>query len=155
MNDYQEVRTTQHEKGQEQRAATFKITQLIWLLLGILEGLIALRVVFKLIAVNAANPFATLLYNVTNLFVAPFASLAKAPAASGMVLEISSILAMIIYLLIGWALVRIITVLFYRPRGPVSVQQTTIAEHTPQQVATGTSQTTITEHTDSHTPTSL
>ena len=133
MTDYKEVRTTQHEQGREQRVATFKATQLIWLLLGILEAAIALRVVFKLIAVNAANPFAALLYNVTDLFVAPFASLTGAPAAGGMVLEISSIIAMIVYLLIAWALERLVYVLFYRPRGAVSVRQTIVADHTPQQ----------------------
>lgn len=160
MTDYKEVRTTEHEAGQEQRVATFKATQLIWLLLGLLEAGIALRVMFKLIGVNAANPFARLLYNVTDLFVAPFASLTGAPAAGGMVLEISSIIAMIVYLLIGWALERIVYVLFYRPRGPVSIRQTTVADHTPQQGQTittdrtttqapnGTSQTTTTERTN-------
>ena len=132
MTDYQEVRTTQHEAGREQRVATFKASQLIWLLLGILEAVIALRVVFKLIAVNAANPFAALLYGVTDLFVAPFASLTSAPAVGNMVLEISSIIAMIVYLLIAWAFERIVYVLFYRPRGPVSVRQTSVSDHTPQ-----------------------
>jgi uncharacterized protein YggT (Ycf19 family) len=132
MTDYKEVRTTQHEQGQEQRFATFKATQLIWLLLGLLEAMIALRVVFKLIAVNAANPFAALLYSVTDLFVAPFASLIGAPAAGGMVLEISSIIAMFVYFLIAWAFERIVYVLFYRPRGgPVSVTQTSVSDHTP------------------------
>jgi len=132
MTDYKEVRTTQYEQGREQRVATFKVTQLIWLLLGLLEAAIALRVLFKLIAVNAANPFAALLYGVTNLFVAPFASLIGAPAAGGMVLEISSIIAMIVYFLIAWVLERIVYVLFYRPRGPVSVRQTSVSDHTPQ-----------------------
>ncbi len=131
MTDIKEVRTTQQEAGQEGRIATFKATQLIWLLLGLLEAGIALRFVFKLIGVNAANPFATLLYNVTGLFVAPFASLTGAPAAGGMVLEISSLIAMFVYLLIAWALERIVYVLFYRPRGPVSVSQTVVEEHTP------------------------
>jgi YggT family protein len=148
MTDYKEVRTTAHEAGQEQRFATFKATQLIWLGLGILEAAIALRVMFKLIGVNAANPFATLLYNVTNLFVAPFASLTGAPAAGGMVLEISSIIAMVVYLLLGWALERIVYVLFYRPRGPVSVSQTTVADHTSEQVPAVVSQTTVTKHTN-------
>jgi hypothetical protein len=163
MTDYRDVRTTEHEQGREQRVATFKATQMIWLLLGLLEAAIALRFVFKLIAVNAANPFATFLYNVTNLFVAPFASLAKAPAAAGMVLEISSIIAMIVYLLIAWGLERIVYVLFYRPRGPVSVRQTTVSDHTPMQAPlgvsqttttqtpAGTSQTTVTEHTNTQT----
>jgi uncharacterized protein YggT (Ycf19 family) len=155
MTDYKEVRITEHEQGSEQRATTFKATQIIWLLLGILEALIALRVVFKLIGVNAANPFATLLYNVTNIFVAPFASLTGAPAAGGMVLEISSIIAMIVYLLIAWGLARILYVLFYRPRGPVSVRQTTVADHSPQQAPTGVSQTTVTERTNTQTPDAL
>jgi len=137
MTDYKEVRTTEHESGQEQRVATIKATQVIWLLLGLLEAMIGLRVVFKLIAVNAANPFASLLYKVTDIFVAPFASLTGAPASGGMVLEISSIIAMIVYLLIGWALERIIYLLLYRPRGPVSVRQTVVADHTPQQHVPG------------------
>jgi hypothetical protein len=165
MVDYKEVRTSKHESGQEQRVATFKATQLILLLLGILEALIALRVLFKLIAVNPANSFASLLYNVTDLFVAPFASLTGAPAVGGMVLEISSIIAMIVYLLIGWALERTIYVLFYRPRGSVSVSQSTVTDHIPQHAPvdvrntvttdratttlapTGVSQTTVTEET--------
>ena len=152
MTDYKEVRTTEHEAGREQRVATFKATQLIWLLLGILEAAIALRIIFKLVGVNEANAVATLLYGVTGFFLAPFASLAKAPAAGGSVLEVSSIIAMIVYLLIGWALERIVYVLFYRPRGPVSVRQTTVAEHTPPQAPVGTSQTTETECKDTQTP---
>jgi hypothetical protein len=61
--------------------------------------------------------------------------LVGAPAAGGMVLEISSIIAMIVYLLVGWALERIVYVLFYRPRGPVSVRQTIVADHTSQQAS--------------------
>jgi len=131
MTEYKEVRTTEHESGQDQRVATFKATQLIWLLLGILEAAIALRIVFKLIGVNEANPFAALLYAVTDFFVAPFASLIGAPVAGDMVLEISSIIAMVVYFLIAWALERIVYLLFYRPRGPVSVSQTSVSEHTP------------------------
>jgi hypothetical protein len=131
MTAYKEVRTEQRESGQTQRVATFKATQLIWLLFGLLEAAIGLRVLFKVIAVNPAAPFAALLYKVTDLFLAPFAGLVGAPAFDGMVLEISSIIAMIVYLLIAWALERFVYVLFYRPRGPVSVRQTTVADRTP------------------------
>jgi hypothetical protein len=138
MTEYKEVRTTQHEPGSEARVTTFKVTQLIWLFLGFLEGVLGLRFIFKLIGVNPANAFATLLYKVTDFFVAPFANLTGAPAAGGMVFEFSTLLAMIVYGLVGWALVRLVYVLFYRPRGPVSTRQTVVAEHTPQQ---GVSQT--------------
>jgi len=130
MTDYREVRTEHHESGQAQRVTTFKATQMIWLLFGLLEAAIGLRVLFKLIAVNPANPFAAFLYKVTDLFLAPFASLIGAPAVGGMVLEVSSIIAMIVYLLIAWALERIVYVLFYRPREPVSIRQTIVADRT-------------------------
>ncbi len=152
MTDYREVRTTKQESGQKQRLATFKATQMIWLLLGILEAAIGLRVVFKLIGVNAANPFAALLYNVTGLFVAPFASLTGTPSAGGMVLEISSLIAMIVYLLFGWGLYKIVLLVFYRPRGPVSIRQSVVSEHTPQQASIDTRQTTVTESTNTQTP---
>lgn len=144
MTLIKDVRTTEHESGLDQRVATFKATQMIWLLLGLLEAVLALRVVFKLIGVNASNSFATLLYSVTNIFVAPFASLTGAPAAGGMVLEISTIIAMIVYLLIGWGLERIVNVVFYRPRGPVSVRQTMVSDNIPVQ-SVGVSQTTTTD----------
>ena len=148
MTEYRDVNTTQTEAGREQRITTFKVTQLIWLLLGLLEAALALRVVFKLIGVNAENLFATLVYNVTGLFVAPFASLVGAPQAGGMVLEISTIIAMLVYLLLAWGLERIVYVLFYRPRGPVSVRQTVVAEHSPlPQVPLSGSQTVTTDRT--------
>jgi hypothetical protein len=134
MTDYKEVRTTQHEAGQEQRVTSFRITQLVWLFLGLLEAGLGLRVIFKLIAVNPGNPFAAFLYSVTDLFLFPFASLAGAPSAGGMVLEVSTILAMIIYALIGWGIERIVYVVLYRPRGAVSVRQTVVADHRPAEV---------------------
>ena len=52
QNRVSEVRTSQNEPEREQRIFTFKATQLIWLFLGILEVLIALRIGLKLIAAN-------------------------------------------------------------------------------------------------------
>ena len=54
---------------------------------------------------------------------------------------------MIIYFLIAWGIERIVYVIFYRPHGPVSVSQTTIAEHTPLRAPVGVSQTTTTNRT--------
>ena len=65
-----------------------RLTQLVWLLFGILEALIGLRVLLKLIAANPNSPFAALVYNASSLFVWPFAGLTRTPAAEGMVLDI-------------------------------------------------------------------
>jgi len=132
VTDYQEVRTTQQEPGREQRQFTFQATQLIWLGLGLLEGLLALRIFLKLIGANAENAFAAALYSFTDLFLLPFVGLTGTPAAGGMVLEISSVIAMIVYALLAWVLERVVWVIFYRPRtGAVSTQTTVTDRRTP------------------------
>ena len=125
INTVSEVQTTQKESGRERQIFTFKATQVVWLLLSIFEALLALRFVLKLIGANPASPFAAGLYGFTGLFLAPFTSLIGAPALGGMVLEVSTLIAMLVYGLIAWAVERIIFVIFYRPRGPVTETTTT------------------------------
>jgi uncharacterized protein YggT (Ycf19 family) len=128
-NTISEVQTTQREPERERRIFTFKATQLVWLFLGILEGLLALRFVLKLIAANPESPIAVFIYGITNLFLLPFTGLTATPSAGGMVLELSTMIAMVVYGLIAWAIERIVWVIFYRPRGPVT-QTTTTDQHT-------------------------
>jgi hypothetical protein len=113
------VRTSQSEPEREQRIFTFKATQLIWLLFGILEGLIAIRIGLMLIGANPNSPIVALIYGVTGLFLIPFTGLIASPTVGNMVLELSSLFAMLIYALIAWAVERIVWLVFYRPRGPV------------------------------------
>jgi hypothetical protein len=124
-----EVKSVQQEPEREQRIFTFKITQLIWLFLGILEALIALRIGLKLIAANPDSPIVAMIYGFTSLFLFPFQGMTATPSAGGMVLELSSFFAMGIYALIAWAVERTVWLLFYRPRGPVvGTTQTTTSE---------------------------
>lgn len=128
------VRTSQSEPEREQRIFTFKATQLIWLLLGILEGLIALRIGLMLIGANPNSPIVALIYGFTGLFLFPFAGLIESPTAGNMVLELSSLFAMLIYALLAWAAERIVWLVFYRPRGPVvsTTETTTNEQHSNQ-----------------------
>ncbi len=114
-----EMRSEQYEPERNRRIFTFKATQLIWLLLTILEGLLGLRFLLKLIAANPASPIAAFIYSISGWFLEPFRGLTATPSAGGIVLEISTLIAMLIFGLIGWALVRLIWVIFYRPRGRV------------------------------------
>jgi uncharacterized RDD family membrane protein YckC len=124
------VRTSQNEPEREQRIFSFKVTQLIWLFLGILEALIALRIGLKLIGANPDSPIVALIYGFTYLFLFPFEGMTATPSAGGMVLELSSFFAMGIYALIAWAVERIVWLIFYRPRGPVvAVTETTTSEN--------------------------
>lgn len=130
MADNQEIReekqSTQQEAYQRQtkvvedvaaqrHLSVSKVTNFIWLLFGILEGLIGLRIFLKLIAANPNNPFANLVYQFTSLFLWPFQGLTTNPSAGGIVLELTSLIAMLVYALLGWAIVRLIWLIFYRP----------------------------------------
>jgi uncharacterized protein YggT (Ycf19 family) len=132
-NRISEVRTSQKEPEREQRIFTFKATQLVWLVFGILEVMILLRIMLKALAANAASPIAKFIYGFTDLFLSPFKGLTGTPATGGMVLEISSLIVVVVYALIAYALAKIIWVIFYRPRGLVQgVTQTTVTDqHTP------------------------
>jgi hypothetical protein len=110
----------------------FKATYVIWLLLVMLESLIALRIGLKLIGANADSVFATLVYGFSNLFLFPFSGLTPTFTAGKVVLEVSSFIAMVVYALVFWGIERMVWVVFYRPReAPVSVtQRTSNEQHT-------------------------
>ncbi|MGB8983722.1 MAG: hypothetical protein WCC12_17770 [Anaerolineales bacterium] len=128
-NRMTEVKSIQQEPEREQRIFTFKVTQLIWLALGILEALIALRIGLKLIGANPESPIVAVIYGLTYLFLFPFEGMVATPTSGSIVLELSSFFAMVIYALIAWAVERIVWVIFYRPRGPVvGTTQTTTSE---------------------------
>jgi len=138
----------------EQKAFTVKLAALVWLLFGILEALIGLRVFLKLIAANPNNPFAALVYNASYLFVWPFSGLTRTPAAEGMVLDIPSIIAMLVYALVAWVVVRLIWIVLDRPGESSVVSQTTVVREsavsptsTPTATATATTTRTTTTNT--------
>ena len=98
----------------EYRESVYKVVQFVWLLFGALEGLIAIRMALKLIGANPNSWFAALVYQLSDLFLWPFQNLTVNPSFGNFVFEITSLIALLVYALIGWGLVRLIWVLFYR-----------------------------------------
>jgi len=133
-NRVSEVRTSQSEPEREQRIFTFKASQLIWLVFGVLEALIILRIGLKLIGANPDSPIVALIYGITGLFLIPFVGIIGSPTSGNMVLETSSMFALGVYALIAIAFERLVWLIFYRPRRPlVAVTETSTSEsHTPQ-----------------------
>jgi uncharacterized protein YggT (Ycf19 family) len=101
----------------DQRLWLYQFSQLLWLAFGVLEGLIGLRVLLKLIAANPASPFARLIYALTQPFLWPFAGLTVTPAAYGVTLEISSIVALFVYALAAMLVQQLFWILFNQTRG--------------------------------------
>ncbi len=106
---------TLHDTGEEHRVRFLKAAQVIWLFVGLIEVVIGLRVVLKLIGANAANDFGGFVYNFAGVFLAPFFGLTGSPSSGNVVLEVPSLIAMAVYFLVGWAIVRMILPLFDNP----------------------------------------
>jgi hypothetical protein len=95
-----------------------RTTQIIWLVTSVIEALFAIRVLLKLMAANPAAGFAVFIYNMTAVFLAPFFGLVATPSANGSVLELSTLVAMLVYALLAWGIVRVLWIVFERPVVP-------------------------------------
>jgi uncharacterized protein YggT (Ycf19 family) len=87
---------------------------MIYLIFGVIDGLLIIRVVMKLLGANTAAPFTQWVYHVTDFFLAPFRNLLPAIGNNNSVLEMSVIIAILVYLLIAWVLARLMAIIFFR-----------------------------------------
>jgi len=85
----------------------YRGTQIVWYILGIINVLLAFRFVLKLLAANPGAGFSSFIYNVSYVFAAPFLNVFRISKVEGSVFEWTTILAMLVYWLIAWAIVRI------------------------------------------------
>src|SRR5215510_2167592 len=91
-----------------------RIIGLIQLSFGILDGLIGLRFLLKLMAANPSNPFASLVYFITTPFLWMFQGLTRTPTFEGIEIEFFSLVAIVVYALIGWIIIQLLWILFAR-----------------------------------------
>lgn len=88
------------------------ITGIIYFLLGVLEVILGLRFIFRLLGANQGNDFTLFLYNLSHVFVGPFNNIFNDQTIGSIsVFEVSTLVAMLIYALIGWGLVALTRVL--------------------------------------------
>lgn len=113
-NEYQQRQVVRNTAA-ERRLTLVRVNQVIWLLFGFLEALIAIRIVLRMIGANPGAFFTQVVYGTTDVFLWPFAGITANPGVSAYTLELTSIIAMIVYALIAWGLTRLIWVLFYHP----------------------------------------
>lgn len=86
----------------------YRGTQVVWYLLGIMEVLLAFRLVLKLLGANADAGFTSFIYAVTAPFTAPFAAVFQVSSVQGSVFEWTTILAMFVYWVIAWGAIKLL-----------------------------------------------
>ncbi|MBA3283618.1 MAG: YggT family protein [Nitrosopumilus sp.] len=87
----------------------YRGTQIVWYILNLLEVLLAFRFVLRLMGANAGAGFTSFIYAVTYPFVAPFLNVFSISRVAGATFEWTTLLAMFVYWLIAWGIIRIIT----------------------------------------------
>jgi YggT family protein len=108
----------------EQRLGMDQVNRIILAILGIVEIGLGLRFVLKLIAANAGSGFADFIYGITGPFIAPFAGLVGTPAAGGVVLEVTTLIAMAVYALLVWIILQGVSIAMARTSSRTSTRST-------------------------------
>jgi YggT family protein len=92
------------------------IARVIYLLGGILIGLLAIRFLLSLLGANRGNGFADFIYSVTHPFVSPFFGLFNYTEQFGRSrFEFETLIAILVYALVVAVLARLVTIGRRRP----------------------------------------
>lgn len=101
------------DKNQSRANTRYWITTVTYFILGVLEVILFLRLLFRLLGANTTNSFITFLYNLSHIFVGPFNGIFNDQTlGSAGVFEVSTIIAMLVYALIAWGIVSLGRVVF-------------------------------------------
>jgi hypothetical protein len=88
--------------------------RIVWFIVGIINVLIAIRFALLLLGANQSAGFVDFIYGITSVLVAPFVGIFGQPSYGEFVFDWSSLLAIAVYSLIAWGIVKLLTL--SRPR---------------------------------------
>jgi len=73
----------------------------VWYIVGIIDLLLLLRILFHLFGARAVG-FADFLYSITSPFSAPFRGIFANPKVEGSYFDMAAFTAIVVYILLGW-----------------------------------------------------
>lgn len=91
--------------------------RIVWFIAGVILTLLAFRFVLVLLGANPANGFVNFIYTVSHPLAAPFFGIFGYKLQYGISrLELSTLVAMIVYAVIAYGVARLLTIAERRPR---------------------------------------
>jgi uncharacterized protein YggT (Ycf19 family) len=87
-----------------------RIASVVWFITFVILSIILLRVVMLLINANEENSFVRWIYNTSEFFVRPFLGITTDPTLNGIVFEVNSLIAMLIYILLIYGILQLVKV---------------------------------------------
>lgn len=79
----------------------------VWYVVGIIDLLLLLRILFHLFGARAVG-FTNFLYGFSGFFVAPFRGIFPSPKVEGSYFDTAALTAIVVYALLGWVIARLI-----------------------------------------------
>ncbi len=116
------VQTEPPQKVYQKKKAIFRVYQVVWYILGIIEVLLGFRFVLKILGANSASGFTNLIYSTSDTLVGPFKGIFKVAESQGSVLEWSTVIAAVVYAVIAYGLVQLMQLV--KPAMPDEVERT-------------------------------
>ncbi len=99
-----EKQSISHRSNDE---SVVKVEKVVYLIYGVLAGLLAIRFVFSLLGANRSNAFADFIYTMTGPMVAPFRGLFNIDTTYGVSrFDIESVVAVIVFGLVAWIVTK-------------------------------------------------
>jgi uncharacterized protein YggT (Ycf19 family) len=89
----------------------YRAVQITWFVVALITTLVAIRFVLKMLGASPQAEFVSFMYAVTAPLVSAFRGIFPDSATGFNVFEASSLVAIVIYLLIGWGIVALIRLL--------------------------------------------
>ncbi len=86
----------------------YRGTQVVWYILDLIEFLLAFRFILKLLGANPEAGFTSFIYAVTYPFAEPFRNVFNLSQVGGSIFEWSTLLAMLVYWLVAWGIIRLL-----------------------------------------------
>jgi hypothetical protein len=90
------------------------IEYFVYFIFGLLEILLAFRLVLKLTGASVSSGFVRLIYGITGIFILPFEGIFRRGVAQGIeitsVFEPSTLVAIVVYAVLAWGIVKLVRI---------------------------------------------
>ena len=113
------VQTDHPQKVFEKKKVIFRAYQTIWYILGVIEVLLAFRIFLRMLGAYPTG-FTNLIYFLSAPLAVPFRGILKTTDEGG-IIEWSTFVAMVVYLLLAYGLVKLLQ--FIKPVTPDEVEK--------------------------------
>lgn len=103
-----------HRESVTQTATTSGATilrRIVWYVVGFIVVLLAMRLLLQLLGANQSAGFVNFIYSLSSIFAAPFYGIfSYQPTYGKSYLEISTVVAILVYLVVGWGIAKLATI---------------------------------------------